>query len=73
MDDRDDTVLAFSFLMLKKQMQRSYKTLKFSSKVRVKEIYRRLERKGVCGMLLQELWFTKEEVIMVEANGKEKN
>ena len=52
MDDYDDTVLAFSFLMLKKQMQRSYKTLKFSSKVRVKEIYRRQERKGVCGMLL---------------------
>lgn len=72
MDDRGDTVLAFSFLMLKKQTQRRYKTLKFSSKVRVKEIYRRLERKGVCGMLLQELWFTKEEVIMVEANGKEK-
>ena len=52
MDDRDDTVLAFSFLMLKKQTQRRYKTLKFSSKVRVKEIYRRQERKGVCGMLL---------------------
>lgn len=62
MDDRDDTVLAFSFLMLKKQTQRSYKTLKFSSKVRVKEIYRRQERKGVCGMLLYELWFTDSEL-----------
>ena len=57
MDDRDDTVLVFSFLMFKKQTQRRYKTLKFLRKVWVKEIYCQREGKGACNMLLQELCY----------------